>query len=210
MTIGWRRLALLSTAALAACRADASGSRYHMATFLTTRSHFQYVQDRQTGQWVNRACELRVADARPLPQPLQDDEYGSRLSVQIFKPETVESGLLLSIEFKTEGGYKIWPGAAVLDEDDLRGRVAYGVQLSWPETGKPTRTDPLELIPMAPLGDTPPDQWSAWLRPAQMREGQFAWWKEVYAAPAEPVSPPQYPFEIRCKLTLAETPGVVP
>jgi hypothetical protein len=200
----------IAIVALGACSADASRGRYHMATFLTTRSHFQYVQDSLTGQWVNRACELRVAEARPLPEPLQDEVHGSLLNVEIFKPETVESGLLLSIEFKSEGGYRIWSGAAVLDEDDLAGKVAYGVQVSWPETGKPTRTDPLEVIPMPPLGDTPPQQWSDWLRPAQLREGQFAWWKEVSAAPAEPVTPPQDPFEIRCKLTLAETPGVVP
>lgn len=205
-----RDLAALAFAALAACTADASRGRYHMATFLTTRTHFRYVQDSQTGKWVNRACELRVAEARALPEPLQDDEHGSRLSVQIFKPETVESGLLLSIEYQREGGYRVWSGAAVLDEDDLQGKVAYGVQISWPETGKPTRTDPLELIPMPPLGDTPPQQWSGWMRPAQMREGQFAWWKEVNAAPAEPLTPPPYPFELRCKLTLADTPGVVP
>lgn len=201
----------ISLAMLAACSADASrAGRYHMATFLTTRTHFQYVQDRQTGKWVNRACELRVAETRPLPQPLQDDEHGSLLSVQIFKPETVESGLLLSIDFATEGGYRIWRGAAVLDDDDLRGKVAYGIQVSWPESGKPTRTDPLELIAMPPLGDAVPQQWSEWRGPAHTREGQFAWWKEVNAEPAEPVAPPQYPFEMRCKLTLADTPGVVP
>jgi hypothetical protein len=204
------RVLALAMVALAASGLDASRGRYHMATFLTTRTHFQYVQDSQTGKWVNRTCELRVADPRPLPEPLQDDEHGSRLSVEIFKPESVESGLLLSIEFKSESGYRIWPAAVVLDEDDLKGRVAYGVQVSWPETGKPTRTDPLEMIAMPPLGDTPPQRWSEWLRAGQLREGQFAWWKQVNGAPEEPVTPPRFPFEIRCKLTLADTPGVVP
>ncbi len=204
------QLIAVSIVAAMAGGLDASGGRYHMATFLTTRSHFQYVQDSQTGKWVNRACELRVADARPLPQPLQDDEHGSRLSVEILKPETVESGLLLSLEFKSEGGYRIWPGAVVLDEDDLKGRVAYGVQVSWPETGEPTKTDPLEVILMPPPGDMAPEQWSEWLRAGQLREGQFAWWKQVNGAPAEHVTPPEYPFELRCKLTLADTPGVVP
>src|SRR5262249_11554199 len=139
-----RPLFALSVIALAGCTLDASRGRYHMATFLTTRSHFQYVQDSQTGKWVNRACELRVAEARPLPEPLQDDAHGSRLTVEIFKPETVESSFLLSIDFKTDAGYRVWPAAVVLDADDLNGRSAYGVQLSWPEDGKPTRTDPME------------------------------------------------------------------
>jgi len=121
-----RRLFALSLVACTGCALDASRSRYQMATFLTTRTHFQYVQDGQTGKWVNRACELRVSEARVLPEPLQDDAHGSRLSVQIFKPETVESGLLLSIDFRRDGGYRVWPAAAVLDEDDLIGKVAYG------------------------------------------------------------------------------------
>jgi hypothetical protein len=205
-----RPLLALSVVALAGCTLDASRGRYHMATFLTTRSHFQYVQDSQTGKWVNRACELRVAKARSLPEPLQDAAHGSLLMVQVFKPETVESSFLLSLDFKSDAGYRVWPAAVVLDEDDLKGTSAYGVQVSWPEDGKPARADPMEMIVMPPPGDTPPEQWSEWLRAGQLREGQLAWWKQANGAPEEQVAPPQYPFEIRCKLTLAETPGVVP
>jgi hypothetical protein len=175
-----------------------------------SRHGFRYVQDRETTRWVNRECELRVSEARALPEPLQDEAYGSRLGVSIFRPESVESGLLLSIDFERRGGYRVWPGAVVLNEDDLAGEVAYGIQVAWPQDGKETRYEPLELIDMPPLGDTPPGQWSGFLRAGRLREGAFGWWEETYGKEAPELEPPAHPFELRCRLVLKEVPGVVP
>jgi len=185
--------------------------RYRMARDPGSRIGLRYVQDRETGKWVNRECELRVSEARPLPDPLQDDEYGSRLSVSIFRPESVESGLLLSTDFQHRDGYRVWPGAVVLHEDDLEGRVAYGIQVAWPAKGQETRHDPLEVIEMPPLKDTPPPgEWSHFTSASHLREGAFGWWEEAHGKDVPKLDPPKYPFELRCRLFLKDVPGVVP
>jgi hypothetical protein len=188
----------------------AKSGRYRMASDPGSRHGFEYVQDRETGRWVIRDCELRVAEARALPEPLQDEEHGSKLDVSIFRPGSVESGLLLSIDFERRDGFRVWRGAEVLGEDDLEGRVAYGIQLEWPEAGKETRYEPLEVIELPPLGDTPPGQWSEFLRAGQLRPGAFGWWDEAHGRDAPELAPPEHPFEVRCRLVLKDVPGVAP
>ena len=90
----------------------AERGRYRMASDPGSRHGFRYVQDTETGLWVIRDCELRVAEARALPEPLQDEAHGGRLAVSIFRPESVESGLLLSIDFERRDGYRVWRGAS--------------------------------------------------------------------------------------------------
>jgi hypothetical protein len=104
----------------------------------------------------------------------------------------------------------VWRGAQVLDEDDLAGRVADGIQVEWPQDGKETRYEPLEVIEMPALGDAPPNEWSPFLRAGRLREGAFGWWEETYGVAAPQVEPPKYPFEVRCRLVLRAVPGVVP
>jgi hypothetical protein len=207
-----RRAAATLALLLAAACSQPLGERgrYRMATDPGSRHGLRYVKDRETGLWVIRQCELRVAAARELPEPLQDDAHGSRLHVSVFKPETVSSGLLLSVDFELRDGYRVWPGADVLDEDDLAGRVAYGIQVSWPQTSGETRHEPLEVISLPPLGDTPPDEWSAFLRADRLREGAFGWWEEAHGSDAPALEPPAHPFELRCRLVLRDVPGVVP
>jgi len=194
-----------------ACSQPIGGhGRYRMARDPGSRHDFAYVQDTETGMWVIRDCELRVAETRPLPVPLQDEEHGSKLNVSIFRPESVASGLLLSIDFALRDGHRVWRGAEVLGEDDLAGKVAYGIQVEWPQAGQETRYDPLEVIEMPPLGDTPPNQWSPYLRASHLREGAFGWWEETYGKDQPQLEPPKHPFEVRCRLVLKEIPGVVP
>jgi hypothetical protein len=210
MSRGWW-LGLVAAVIAAGCSdVFATRGRYRMARDLGSRYGFEYVQDTQSGKWVTRACELRVSEQRELPDPLQDNEHGTRLSVSIFKPETVESGLLLSIDYQKRDGYRVWPGAQVLDESDLAGKVAFGIQVQWFEDGKETRYDPLEVISEPPLGDTPPGHWSEWMRADRLRQGGFGWWEEAYGKEAPKVDPPKYPFEMRCQLVLKDVPGVVP
>lgn len=179
--------------------------RYEMAS---EGSGFAYVRDRQTGRWVSRACELRVAAARDLPQPLSDDEHGDKLSVQLFRPVSVESAGLQSIEPEVRDGHRVWRLSEILDESDLAGEVAYGIQVEWPQPGAETRVDPLEIIRLPPPGDTPPEQWSEWMSASDLREGAFGWWDEVHGAPPESLPGPQHPFQLRCRLLLNDTPGV--
>jgi len=175
-----------------------------------SRHAFEYVQDTETGRWVIRECELRVSQARPLPEPLQDEAHGSKLAVSIFRPESVESGLLLSIDFELRDGHRVWRGAEVLGEDDLAGEVAFGVQVEWPQDGEETRYDAMEVIQMPPLGDVPPGQWSEYLRAGHLREGAFGWWEETYGRDAPKLDAPGHPFEVRCRLVLKDVPGVMP
>jgi hypothetical protein len=185
-------------------------ARYRMARDPGSRHAFEYVQDRETGRWVIRECELRVSQARPLPEPLSDDAHGDKLSVSIFRSLSVESGLLLSLEFEARDGYRVWRGADVPEEDDLADKVAFGVQVEWPREGEETRYEPLEVISLPPFGDAAPGAWSEWLRAGHLREGAFGWWEEAHGRDAPPLAPPEHPFEVRCRLALKDVPGVVP
>jgi len=195
----------------AACSQPIAGQgRYRMARDPGSRHDFLYVQDSVTGLWVIRDCELRVSEQRVLPEPLLDDAHGSKLDVSIFRPGSVESGLLLSIDFELRDGHRVWRGGDVPDESDLAGRVAYGIQVEWPQEGQETRYEPLEVIALPPLGDTPPDAWGPYLRAGHLREGGFGWWEETYGSDAPSLAPPEHPFEVRCRLVSKEVPGVVP
>jgi hypothetical protein len=206
-----RRAAALALLLASACSPPlAQRGRYRLASDPGSRHATRYVQDAESGKWAIRDCELRVAEARRLPEPLQDEAHGSKLDVSIFRPGSVASGLLLSIDFELRDGYRVWRGAQVLGEDDLSGRVAYGVQLEWPREGEETRYEPLELIELPPLGDAPPGEWSPFLRADRLREGGFGWWQETHGKDAPALALPEHPFEVRCRLVLKEVPGVMP
>jgi hypothetical protein len=172
-----------------------SSARYTMATDLGSRHSSRYVHDRVTGKWVYREIELRVGTARHLPDPISDDEHGDRLSLQLFRPLTVQTGGLRKGTAVIEGGYRVWRGADVVNEGDLEGRAAYGVTVEWPvvddSSGAPY--DPLEIFQMPPFGETEPEAWSPWMTAAKLREVA-----------------PKYPFEFRWRLKLDEVPGRLP
>ena len=56
----------------AGCAGGQASGRYVLAQDPGSRYDFEFVQDRETGRWVQRECELRVAAARELPDPLND------------------------------------------------------------------------------------------------------------------------------------------
>ena len=60
------------------------------------------------------------------------------------------------------------------------------------------------------FGDTPPGQWSGFLRAGQLRPGAFGWWDEAHGRDAPELAPPEHPFEVRCRLVLKDVPGVAP
>jgi hypothetical protein len=193
------------------CGKGASPSgRYEMAADPGARQSSRYVRDRVTGEWVYREFELRVDTVRPLPEPLRDSEHGDRLSLQLFEPGMTKSGGLRSGLPVVEQGYRIWRGADILKEADLRGTAAYGVRISWPRKGEETRHDPLEIFPLLPLGETEPGVWSPWFTASSLREGGFGWWEEVHGKPLDSLPRPEHPFEFRWKLMLDEVPGRLP
>jgi len=204
-----RGLAVAWLTVLASCSAGGQSSRYVAEHFRTTRTNFVYVRDRVTGRWVNRHCELRAPMARELPDPLTSHESGDLLSVQLFDPGSVRTGGLQSVTFEVRGTFRVWVIDDVLRGPDVEGRTGYGVQVSWPRPGQPTRYDPLEMFHLPRLGNEPPDAWSPWVVASSTREGAFGWWDEAHGAPPAPAQPIAHPFELRCQVVATDTPGVV-
>lgn len=206
------RLALGAVAWLAAavgCSGAAPQGRYAAEHFRTTRTNFEYVRDRVTGQWVNRHCELRAPLARRLPDPLTSEAHGDALSVELHAPGSVRSGGLQSVRFTVRDSYRVWVIDDVLRPPDVQGRTKYGVSVKWYTTDQETRYDPLELFHMPRLGNEPPGTWGPWVVASSTREGAFAWWSEAQGAPPAPPTPIAHPFELRCQIVPTDTPGVV-
>jgi hypothetical protein len=211
---GWRPLAL-GTLFLAAALGETGCAgvppgRYVAAADPGSRYRFQFVRDRETGQWVHREFEIRVGLERQLPPLRVASEIGNSFSVQLFRPGSVGSGGIFSAIPAEEGGYRIWRGADVVGPDDLRGRVAYGVSVAFPDPGHETQHDPLELFQLPPLGDAAPGEWSPWTTAGVLRAGAFGWWEEANGVQPTPQPPPAHPFEFRWRLVFAEIPGRIP
>ena len=188
----------------------AASSRYMLARDPGSRYDFRYVMDRQNRRWVQRECELRVSTARRLPDPLLDLDHGNRLQVSLQKSGSVGSAGVMSLDFETRDGFRVWKIRDVLHEDDATGRTAYGVTVSWPQEGTSTEFDAYELFPLPPLGNVPPDTWSEWKSAASLREGGMGWWEEVQGEPPTQVALPKYPFELRYRLILTDNPVLIP
>jgi hypothetical protein len=206
--VGW---AVVSAALLSStgCGASVPG-RYTTATDPGSRYNFRFVRDRQTGQWVHREFEIRVVRERPLPPLRVASEIGNSFSVQLFRPGSASSGGIFSAIPVEEDGFRIWRGADVPGPDDLRGRVAYGVSVAFPNPGGPSAHDPMEVFPLPPFADTVPNEWSAWVTADYLRAGAFGWWEEANGMRSEPQAPPAHPFEFRWRLVFAEIPGRIP
>jgi hypothetical protein len=201
-------LTLAATAGVA-CSASAPTSRYAAEHFRTTRTNFIYVRDRITHNWVNRHCELRAPEARRLPYPLETNDSGTLLQIQMLKPGSAQSAGLRSAAFETRDASRVWVIDDVLDEYDVDGRTSYQVQVAWPKPGAETSYDPAEIFYLPALGDQPPNSWGPWVTASKTRAGAFAWWSETTGQPPEPPQPIAHPFEIRCQVVFTDTPGVV-
>jgi hypothetical protein len=195
----------------AGCAGPPSSGRYVLAEDPGSRYGFEFVQDRETGRWVHRECELRVAAERVLPAPLDDPEHGSLMHVDLLKPGSIEGAGIRTLDPDLRDGYRVWYVTQVLGEHDLAGQVDYGIQVKWPEPGEETRFELLEIIHPPALTAVPLDEWSGWIEASRFREGGFAGIEEVSGeAPGGEVVPPEHPFALRCKLFLVDTPGFVP
>lgn len=189
--------------------AGRGGGRYYLARDEGSRYDFRYVRDRETGQWIQRDCELRVAMARDLPSPIVHPEYGNLMSIDLLKPQSIEGAGFRSLEPARRDGYYLWQIPQVLGEYDLAGEVDYGVQIKWPDTGGPARFEPLEIITPPPIAGEP-GVWSPWVRAGRVRAGGFGAIEEVNRQASPPAEMPAHPFELRCRLVLTDIPGFVP
>jgi hypothetical protein len=195
-------IALMMLAAWAGC-ADTSG-RYRVRVDPASRYSFRYVQDRSSGLWVHRECEVRVSTRRRLPDPLSDPEHGDMLHSSRFEPGSTGTGNLSPTRFVVEDGYRVWRFQELLGENDFTGQASFGIQVEWPVDGGPSRHEPMELFSLPPPGDTPPDQWSSWRTADRSRSDAFGWWEEVQGAPPEATPEIPFPFELRYRLLLKD------
>jgi len=200
--------ALALAAVLTACT-PASG-RYGVEVDPASRNHIKYVMDHTTGRWVHREFEIRVDLERPLPDPLTDMQTGDRISFQLFKPGSAQTGGIFSSTPAIENGFRVWRGMDALHADDVAGPISYGVGVAWPQSGQETRHDPMEMFPLPPLKEAVPETWSVWATAAALRSGAFGWWDEVAGKPAEPPGSPEHPFQFRWRIVYAEIPGRIP
>lgn len=204
------RGAVAAAALLAAACGGAPTGRYRIATDPASRYDFEFIRDRETGQWVQREFEIRVDLERRLPPLRVAAEIGNTFSVQLFKPGSASSGGIFSAIPVEENGFRMWRGADVVGPNDLRGRVAYGVSVAWLDPGRSTQHDPMEMFELPPLGVTVPNEWSAWTTAGYQRAGAMGWWEEANGAPQVPAQAPEHPFEFRWRLVFAEIPGRIP
>lgn len=198
-----RTAALLGVVTLLAACVD-GGGRYRVRVDPVSRYSFRYVQDRSSGLWVHRECEVRVSTKRRLPDPISTTEHGDLLHSSRFESGAVGTGNLIPGEFVVEGGYRVWRFRELLTEDDYEGKTIFGIQVEWPVEGGPSREEPLELFALPPPGETPPEQWSSWRTADRSRSDAFGWWKEVHNAPPEATPEIPYLFELRFRLLLKD------
>jgi hypothetical protein len=202
MGVTAKLLALLAALTLAGC-AD-TGGRYRVRVDPASRYSFRYVQERSTGLWVHRECEVRVSTKRRLPDPISSPEHGDMLHSSRFEPGAVGTGNLSPAKFVVQDGYRVWNFREILTEDDFNGETSFGIQVEWPVDGEPTRHEPLELFALPPPGDMPPNQWSAWRTADRSRTDAFGWWEEVHDAPPEATPEIPFPFELRFRFLLKD------
>lgn len=172
--------------------------------------HAMRLQDRASGRWVKRECDLRVPTRRRLPETLIHPETGNQLSVQSFYAQSVQGPAYHPEHFAVAGTWRIWRLGEMPDERDLGQQIRWGVQVSWTrEDGEPPHVEPMEIFDLPAIGSMAPDVWTPWRTASDVRGGSFAWWSEGHegasdgAAPA----PPTNPFELRCRVVLLEQPA---
>ena len=185
-------------------------TRYFLDRDPGASNRAEYVHDRVTGNWAYREFEFRVPVDRSLPEPLRPPQGGDRLSLQLFRPGTTQSGGLRNIVPVVGDGFRVWSGADMMGRADVEGQVAYGVRIAWSQPGAATRYDPMEVFPLEALGDLEPGQWSPWISASTLRPGAFGWLAQVVGSPVDSLPKPQHPFEFRWRIGLTEVAGRVP
>lgn len=148
---------------------------YEIAVDAGSRYNFRYVRDRQSGLWVHLHCELRVPQARELPEPLSTRESGDRISFTRYRPGSMGSAGIAPKEFKLRDGHRVWLWRELAGEADFAGKASLGAQISWPvNPRKPPRFEAAEIFPLPAIPTLTPYAWSPWRRAGDLRAGQFA------------------------------------
>lgn len=171
-----------------------------------SRQRLKHVQDRLTGDWAWRECELRVAVERRLPEVFLRQGYGMLMSVDRFDRLGTGGTGMDPRQGVLHGPWRRWRFSVPVRQDDLKGQAAHALKLvdDHVEPHRVTRW----FFPHPPLVDDEPDVWGPWQRASHERDGAFGWWQEVQGEARQPAPPPDdpHPFELRCRIRLRNVP----
>ncbi|MBX3636559.1 MAG: hypothetical protein KF683_14400 [Rubrivivax sp.] len=174
-----------------------------------SRGGLKHVQDRVSGDWAWRECDLRVAAGRRLPETFYREDYGMLMSVDRFDSLGTGGTGMDARQGVVHGPWRRWRFSVPVRQDDLRGRAAHALKLV-DEGTEPQRVTRW-FFPHPPLLDDEPDVWGPWQQASHARGGAFGWWEEVQgearqAAPAQGAPEDPHPFELRCRIRLRSVP----
>jgi hypothetical protein len=184
---------------------DAFGAtrRYLLKRDPGSRHSSQHVVERTSGLWVHLHCELRVALARRLPEPITTPETGDLMSTTYFSSISMGSGDFVPHQMRVRDGYRVWLARSLARPSDFDDSSSYGVQLKFPVDGDgPDRREPMEVFSLPRFQSLTPYVWSAWRVADELRGADFAGWGKLHGQPAAPAMAPREPFEMRCRTVL--------
>lgn len=173
---------------------------------------FLYMAHPPSGKWIGRECQLRVPAQRPLPEPLAPDRADPLLSVLVFGSVSAASASIVGgvRNVQVFQNWRWWWINMPVDDGELRRPPRLGVQVFHPAADAPRNrmAEPMEVFELPRIDALPPQAWSDWAGPSSIRAGHQAWHTEVHRR-ADTTSPPPgpgFPFEVRCRAGLWDTP----
>lgn len=178
---------------------------------------FEYVFDETSQRWVGQECQLRVLAERPLPVPLQRPDYAPTLVVQQFGGLTIDNARVLGgiANVQQEPPWVWWWIDKAIGDYELKRPQRLGVQLHWPDEPladkageQRPRSEALELFVLPAIDALPPGQWGPWQRAVSLVDAGNAAWQVANGrqTKAGNVADLRWPFELRCRAALWETP----
>lgn len=198
--LGWPLGALLVPAGCAG-----GAARYRLVTDPASRYSFKHVQEKNSKKWVHLHCELAVAEARKLPDPLSTPETGDLISFTRFDPGSMGSAGIAPAEFKVRGEDRVWLYREVAKGSDLDGKSALGVAVSWPSSEQgPRPHDPSEIFHIPSIATLEPYVWTPWRGADEVRGGDMPDWERVQGMESAAAPPVEHPFRLRCRTVLTD------
>ena len=177
---------------------------------------FPYLYHEPSGKWVGQEIQLAVPAARPMPDPLVSPKYEYRMEVLMFGGLTIDRAAIVGgvgnrqlQQLPTLGDWYWWWINKSIGDVELRRTQRLGVQITWPdaEAGASARgPEPMEVFDLPDIDAQPPQQWTRWQRASAVVEGPDAQFKVAKGRLPKLVERPDFPFELRCRAALWDTP----
>lgn len=178
-----------------------AGKRYRFAKFRSTRMAYPAIQERRSGLWAWRECDVRVPLTHPVNAMLENSS--NAFSVRRFGKIGISSIGPDPRVNVIDGDWRRWRFGTTMEEEDLEGEFSYGIEFLPTEQ---LERKLLYLFRQAPLGQTEPERWGPWQQPTGVRGGVFGWHAEIHQE-GKPAAPrDEAGFELRCRIRLRDDP----